>query len=120
LEVQDESTAIFYGLLKNLESGNLISPLGLITCEERVCHPFKNVLLPFVSYDTSADELDENMKITTNTILECLGKFAPGVIDVFEEQYLRPPNQDVVEQLLQFGESCDFPGMLGSIDCMHW
>jgi hypothetical protein len=32
---------------------------------------------------------------------------------------LWPPNQEEVEQLLQFGESCGFPGMLGSINHMY-
>jgi hypothetical protein len=71
-----------------------------------------------IAYGTPTDEL-ENLKIATSTTLECLGKFSQGVIDVFGEQYLRPPNQEEVEQLLQFGESCGFPGMLGSIDCMY-
>jgi hypothetical protein len=45
-----------------------------------------------IAYGTPADELDENLKIEASTTLECLGKFAQGVIDVFGEQYLRPPN----------------------------
>jgi hypothetical protein len=60
-----------------------------------------------IAYGTPADELDENLKIAANTSLECLGKFAQGVIDVFGEQYL-PPNQEEVEQLLQFGETYVF------------
>jgi hypothetical protein len=73
-----------------------------------------------IAYGTPMNELDENLKIVASTALECLGKFSQGVIDVFGEQYLRPPNQDEVEQLLQFGEPCSFPDMLGSIDCMYW
>jgi hypothetical protein len=39
---------------------------------------------------------------------------------VFGGEYLRRPTQQDVEHLLQVNESCGFPGMLGSIDCMHW
>jgi hypothetical protein len=73
-----------------------------------------------LAYGTPADELDENLKIAQSTALETLGKFAEGIIAVFGEEYLRPPTQEEVEHLLQIGESCDFPGMLGRIDCMHW
>jgi hypothetical protein len=43
-----------------------------------------------------------------------------GVIEVFGGEYLRSPRVDDVERLLRVGESRGFPGMLGSIDCMHW
>jgi hypothetical protein len=72
-----------------------------------------------LAYGTPADELDEKLKIAQSTALETLGKFAEGIIAVFGEEYLRPPTQEEVEHLLQIGESCGFPGMLGSIDCMH-
>ena len=34
--------------------------------------------------------------------------------------YLRKPTQADVDRLLAVGNERDFPGMLGSIDCMHW
>ncbi|CAN6272488.1 unnamed protein product [Urochloa humidicola] len=46
--------------------------------------------------------------------------FAQGVIAVFSGEYLRAPTVEEVERLLQENESCGFPGMLGSIDCMRW
>jgi hypothetical protein len=73
-----------------------------------------------LAYGTSADQLDEVLMLAASTTLECLGKFAQGVIDMFGEEYLRPPRCDELEHLLQLGESRGFPGMLGSIDCMHW
>jgi hypothetical protein len=53
--------------------------------------------LRMLAYGTPADELDDNLKLATSTALECLGKFAEGVIEVFGEKYLRPPNQDEIE-----------------------
>ena len=45
---------------------------------------------------------------------------AAGVIQVFGEEYLRKPTQADVDRLWAVVEACDFLGMLGSIDCMHW
>lgn len=44
-----------------------------------------------LAYGTSADQLDEVLKIAASTCLEILGKFAEGVIENFGEEYLRPP-----------------------------
>ena len=49
-----------------------------------------------------------------------LEKFAKGVIAVFGEEYLSKPTQADVDRLLVVGIERDFPGMLRSIDCMHW
>ncbi|KAI4992431.1 hypothetical protein ZWY2020_051848 [Hordeum vulgare] len=73
-----------------------------------------------LAYGTPADALDEYLKIGKSTSLECMDKFARGVIAVFGGEYLRRPTQEDIERLLQVNESHGFPGMLGSIDCMHW
>ena len=73
-----------------------------------------------LAYGTPADALDEYLKIGKSTALECMDKFARGVIAVFDGEYLRRPTREDIEHLLQVNESRGFPGMLGSIDCMHW
>uniref|UniRef100_A0A0D3ACC4 No apical meristem-associated C-terminal domain-containing protein n=1 Tax=Brassica oleracea var. oleracea TaxID=109376 RepID=A0A0D3ACC4_BRAOL len=35
-------------------------------------------------------------------------------------EYLRRPTAEDLQQLLDIGEVRGFPGMIGSIDCMHW
>ncbi|RLM74303.1 hypothetical protein C2845_PM15G01620 [Panicum miliaceum] len=45
---------------------------------------------------------------------------ATGVIANFGETYLRRPNKDDIQRLLHVGVARGFPGMLGSLDCMHW
>ena len=47
-------------------------------------------------------------------------KFVTTIIDVFSEEYLRKPNNKDIARLLAHDECRDFPGMLSSIDCMHW
>ena len=46
--------------------------------------------------------------------------FVQGVISCFGDEYLRRPNEDDLARLLYVGEQRGFPGMIGSIDCMHW
>jgi len=69
---------------------------------------------------SSADQLDEYLKIGETTALEALKNFVKGVREVFGERYLRRPTMEDTERLLKLGEKRGFPGMFGSIDCMHW
>jgi hypothetical protein len=73
-----------------------------------------------LAYGSPADALDEYLKIGKSTALHCLDTFARGVIEVFGGEYLRRPTREDVERILKVNESRGFPGMLGSIDCMHW
>ena len=73
-----------------------------------------------LAYGISADAVDEYVRIGESTAVECLKKFVNDVILVFESEYLRKPNSNDVQRLLAMGEARGFPGMMGSIDCMHW
>jgi hypothetical protein len=64
---------------------------------------------------SAADDLDEYLKIGDRTTMECMKKFAEGVITMFGEEYLRKPTTEDLDRLLKLGESFGFPGMLGSI-----
>ncbi|XP_074336255.1 uncharacterized protein LOC141673409 [Apium graveolens] len=43
-----------------------------------------------------------------------------GVVEIFKSEYLRTPNATDIASLLRVAESRGFPGMLGSLDSMHW
>ncbi|XP_035838277.1 uncharacterized protein LOC110901844 [Helianthus annuus] len=59
--------------------------------------------------------------MSARTTRECLYRFCQNVVKLYSKKYLRKPNSYDVQQLYQAHEARHgFPGMLGSIDCMHW
>ncbi|XP_062089263.1 uncharacterized protein LOC133795823 [Humulus lupulus] len=73
-----------------------------------------------LAYGVSGDFVDEHLRIAENTAAKCLKKFVKAIIGIFSHEYLRSPNENDIARLCAVGDSRGFPGMLGSIDCMHW
>ncbi|XP_038704662.1 putative nuclease HARBI1 [Tripterygium wilfordii] len=76
--------------------------------------------LRILAYGASADSVDDYVRIGKSTAIESVKRFVRAIIALFHEQYLRLPNNEDVIRLLAMNERRGFPGMLGSIDCMHW
>ncbi|OEL15091.1 hypothetical protein BAE44_0023890 [Dichanthelium oligosanthes] len=76
--------------------------------------------LRIMAYGLPADVVDDYVRISESMATEALNMFCAAVVDVFEEQYLRAPTTSDVAALLQVNALRGFPGMLGSVDCMHW
>ena len=76
--------------------------------------------LRILSYGVATYYVDEYARIGESTIVESCKKFVQAIVSIFSEKYMRSPNQYDIRRLLKEGESRGFPGMLGSIDCMHW
>uniref|UniRef100_A0A0D3CAE9 GRF-type domain-containing protein n=1 Tax=Brassica oleracea var. oleracea TaxID=109376 RepID=A0A0D3CAE9_BRAOL len=73
-----------------------------------------------LAYGCAADTVDEYVRIGETTARKCLHNFAAGIITLFGDEYLRRSTPEDLERLLHIGEERGFPGMIGSIDCMHW
>ncbi|XP_026452401.1 uncharacterized protein LOC113352853 [Papaver somniferum] len=73
-----------------------------------------------LAYGLPADILDEYIQIGESTAVESLKRFCDAIIGIYEKEYLRKPNENDIARLLKEAESRGFPGMIGSLDCMHW
>ena len=78
------------------------------------------VALNMLAYGGPADELDAHSKMGESTVLETLKEFVMTVSKVFGKEYLRPPRSEEIEHILSINLARGFPGMICSIDCMHW
>ncbi|XP_048617757.1 uncharacterized protein LOC125589264 [Brassica napus] len=67
-----------------------------------------------------ADAVDEYLRLGETTTRSCVEHFVEGILDLFGDEYLRRPTPADLQRLLYIGEQRGFPGMIGSIDCMHW
>ncbi|XP_020263037.1 putative nuclease HARBI1 [Asparagus officinalis] len=86
-----------------------LSPLQKVTAVFRM-----------LAYGLPADATDEYVKIGESTAIESMTKFCRAMVEIFAERYLRTPNANDIARLLYIGKKRGFPGMLGSLDCMHW
>uniref|UniRef100_A0A0D3CYD6 Nuclease HARBI1 n=1 Tax=Brassica oleracea var. oleracea TaxID=109376 RepID=A0A0D3CYD6_BRAOL len=73
-----------------------------------------------LAYGNAADTVNEYLRLSETTARSCLENFVEGIIDLFGDEYLRRPTPADLQRLLYVGEHRGFPGMIGSIDCMHW
>uniref|UniRef100_A0A0D3E8N0 DDE Tnp4 domain-containing protein n=1 Tax=Brassica oleracea var. oleracea TaxID=109376 RepID=A0A0D3E8N0_BRAOL len=73
-----------------------------------------------MAYGSAADTVDEYLRLGETTTRSCLENFVEGIIYFFGYEYLRRPAPVDLQRLLDIGEQRGFPGMIGSIDCMHW
>ena len=97
-----------------VQKRNAANVLGL-TCFQKV-----TAAMRMLTYGVPADATDEYVRIGESTALESLRRFVAAVVEIFGDEYLRYPNEADTARLLALGEQQGFPGMLGSIDCMHW
>ncbi|XP_062213786.1 uncharacterized protein LOC133914783 [Phragmites australis] len=93
---------------------NAASELGL-SALQKVIAAFR-----MLAYDTPADSLDECLRLGESTIIENMRRFVCAVVEVFGDEYPHSPNVEDTARLLAINARRGFPGMLGSIDCMHW
>jgi hypothetical protein len=73
-----------------------------------------------LAYGIPADYTDEYLRIGQDTTMESVRRFAKLVIRLYGDVYLQAPNEQDTKRLMEMNEKRGWPGMLGSLDCMHW
>ena len=73
-----------------------------------------------LAYGTPADALDENFEVGESVCIKSMKRFTAAVVATYEKDYLRALTDADIKQLLEENEKSGFPGMLFSLDCMHW
>ncbi|XP_042033414.1 uncharacterized protein LOC121779977 [Salvia splendens] len=74
-----------------------------------------------LAYGGTADMFDEYLQVGESIGRERLKNFCQGVRETFRDTYMQKPTVADCQFLLDLhGRTHNFPGMLGSIDCMHW
>jgi hypothetical protein len=96
--------------------------LGFNGCGQPGFHTMQKVIAAVrrLAYGSPADGLGEYIRMGESTILETLGLFTRFIVEIFGLEFLRQPSQHDISRLLAQEEEGGFPGMVGSLDCMHW
>ncbi|XP_070662193.1 uncharacterized protein [Malus domestica] len=78
------------------------------------------VALRMMAYGSSANSMDETHDMSESTCLDALEQFCDTIVQVYKDKYLCEPNQEDLNRFIRKAEDRGFPGMIGSLDCMHW
>ncbi|XP_071688340.1 uncharacterized protein [Rutidosis leptorrhynchoides] len=73
-----------------------------------------------LAYGIAPDAFDEYLHMGESTSYLCLKNFFKSVLHLYSAEYMRRPNAHDVQCLISKHEEIHgFPGMLGSLGCMH-
>ena len=97
-----------------VQTKNAVGIMGLSSLQKMTA------AIRMLAYGVAVDAVDDYVRIGESTAIESLKRFVRAVVAIFSNEYLRSPNNDDIARLLAVGTNRGFPGMLGSIDCMHW
>ncbi|XP_070665279.1 uncharacterized protein [Malus domestica] len=93
---------------------------------DRACRPGFSphqkviVALRMMAYASPTDSMDETHGMSESTCLDTLAELCNTIVQLYKKEYLREPNQEDLDRLICKAEDREFPGMIGSLDCMHW
>ena len=73
-----------------------------------------------IAYGIPADNQDDYLRMSESTALKAMYRFARAVVAMFGPHYLRGPNEEETTRILATNKASGWPGIFGSIDCMHW
>jgi hypothetical protein len=85
-------------------------------------HPLIKITaaLRVLAYGGAGDCNDEYLQLLETSSLKSMDRFCNAIVAIYQSEYLREPTAEDLERLLEIGSKRGFPGMLGSVDCMHW
>ena len=76
--------------------------------------------LRMLAYGTSADQLDDSIRLSETTILLSLRRFCEAIVQEFGTTYLRRPTEQDLKLILKLSQKSGWIGCLGSLDVMKW
>jgi hypothetical protein len=97
-----------------VQRSNCVGTMGLSSLQK--C----TAALRILAYGVAADSTDEYCRIGESTAIESMKRFCAAVRACFGATYMRKPTRSDIINQMRINEERGWPGMFGSLDCMHW
>ena len=102
-------------MIRTLSNGGMPPESLVIATYQKV-----TAALRMLAYGIPADLVDDNLAMGESTAIKCVKRFVVAIVQLYGSTYLRAPTEEDTSRLLEQNAARGFPGMIGSIDCMHW
>lgn len=114
--------SLFVTIMKDVEANLNYFKQRRNACQQLGFSPYHKIsaAMRVLAYGVPADYTDEYLRIGEDTTTESVRRFAKMIIKLYGPTYLRAPNEEDTKRLMEENEKRGWPGMLGSVDCMHW
>jgi len=85
-------------------------------------HPLQKVVAAFrvIAYGEAADRADEYVRLSRTVIATSTKLLMEFIVRRWGPTYLRRPNQDELNTIMERNKERGMPGCMGSLDCCHW
>ncbi|XP_024156200.1 uncharacterized protein LOC112164203 [Rosa chinensis] len=97
-----------------VQTDDAFAKVGLSTEQKLTC------AMRMLAYGLPTDLCDEFLDVAESTVLEILSHFTRAIWNVYHDHYLPRPTPADLQRLLDVADKRGFPGIVGSLDCMHW
>jgi len=85
-------------------------------------HPLQKVVAAFrvIAYGEAADRGDEYVRLSRTVIAKSTKLLMEFIVQRWAPTYLRRPNDDELDTIMERNKERGMPGCMGSLDCCHW
>jgi len=85
-------------------------------------HPLQKVVAAFrvITYGEAADRAGEYVRLSRTVIATSTKLLMEFIVRRWGPTYLRRPNQDELNTIMERNKERGMPGCMGSLDCCHW
>ena len=77
-------------------------------------------VIQILGYGHAADHMEREARVSETCAFECVREFSEWIVETHGYRWMELWRDAAIKNELKINVKRGFPGMMGSIDCIHW